>query len=292
MKNKITQVIFAFSLLVGCNAISQNETNNWYFGLAAGLNFGTIPPTILTNNVSMSTVEGCSSASDANGNLLFYTDGVTVLNKNHVVMANGNGLFGGSSSAQGALVVKQPGNSNIYYIFTQDYQNQNNHGMRYSIVDMNLSAGAGSVTVKNDSLHAPSTEKLTAVKHCNGVDVWVMSHDWLSANFRAYLLTASGVNTVAVISAIGPVHQGGNLNTAAMGGMKFSPDGRRLAVAYPGATYSNIELYDFDNLSGVVSNSLLLTGNFFSPYSCEFSPDGTKVYATGHVGTMLAQWNG
>ena len=66
------------------------QGNNWYFGAYAGLTFNTNPPTALTNG-SLLSEEGCATMSDAQGNLLFYTDGQTVYNKNHLAMPNGTG---------------------------------------------------------------------------------------------------------------------------------------------------------------------------------------------------------
>src|SRR5688572_14026134 len=173
-------------LVLCCNVLySQNETKKWYFGAQAGLDFMG-PPTILTNGM-MSPWEGCASIADAAGALLFYTDGITVWNKTHAVMANGNGLMGNSSTTQSGVIVKRPGSTTIYYVFTADAQGAPN-GLRYSIVDMSLAAGNGSVTVKNTLLFTPTTERITAVRHCNGVDVWIVTHDWNSANFSTYLL--------------------------------------------------------------------------------------------------------
>jgi len=61
-------ILFVFVLFC-FNSQSQNETNNWYFGANAGLNFSTITPTILTNGMLI-TAEGCSSISDAFGAFL------------------------------------------------------------------------------------------------------------------------------------------------------------------------------------------------------------------------------
>lgn len=283
--------LLAGFLLATGGLFAQNETNRWYFGAYAGLNFNTNPPTTLTNS-GMYVDEGCTSASDANGNLLFYGSASAVFNQQHSAMANGMGLSGHNSSSQGALAVKQPGNSNIYYYFTLDAQNMNGLGLSYSIINMSLAAGMGSVTTKNVPLYTPSTEKLTAVKHCNGVDVWIMSHDWNSDAFRAYLLTAAGINPTPVVTTIGQVHSGGPTNNSmAMGCMKFSPSGHKLAVSIPGpGNYANVELYDFDRATGIVSNQLILVGNMFQPYGCEFSHDGSRLYAGGWY-TPLYQWD-
>ena len=219
-------LIGLFALIIS-NANAQAEFSKWYFGQNAGLDFASSPPTVLTNGM-MATGEGCATISDVNGNLLFYTDGVTVYDNTHSVMANGTGLFGHSSSTQSALIVKQPGNINIYYIFTVT-QVGGFQGANYSIVDMNLAAGLGSVMVKNSTLYVPSCEKQVAVRHCNSKDVWIVSHEYNSNKFRSYLLTSAGLNTVAVVTAIGETITGNG--AATLGQMKISPDGKKLAIA-------------------------------------------------------------
>src|SRR5688572_759904 len=114
------KILWTFLSLFFCiHLFSQNEGRFWYFGNYAGLDFSTSPPTVLTNG-AVSTSEGCTSISDAPGNLVLYTNGINVIDANHGNMANGFGLNGHQSTTQAALVVKQPGNSSIYYIFTQD----------------------------------------------------------------------------------------------------------------------------------------------------------------------------
>ena len=274
-----------FSIVQPLKAQFNNkETNIWYFGNFAGLDFNTSPPTILTNG-AMSTIEGCATISDANGSLLFYTDGIKVFNASHTVMPNGNGLMGNSSSSQSAIIAKQPGASSIYYIFTNS--GPYGGGMGYSIVDMSLASGQGSVTTKNFTLQTSSTEKLTSVKHCNGTDVWIIMHKWNSDEFCSYLLTSAGLNSVAVTSTIGTIHTGGS---SFAGCMKTSPNGKKLGVAI--FNIGNFELFDFNNTTGVISNSLVLTTGITSAYGCEFSPDGTKFYgSSGYAPGSLYQWD-
>lgn len=98
-------------------SFAQGEANWWYFGYNtgyAGLDFNGGSPVAVTNG-QLSTYEGCASISDAAGNLLFYTDGIKVWNKNHVQMPNGFGLMGATSSTQAALIVQRPGSAAIYY---------------------------------------------------------------------------------------------------------------------------------------------------------------------------------
>lgn len=277
-------VSFFFILFFQYGIYSQNQAKKWYFGNNVGLDFMTSPPTVIVGS-QMSTSEGCSSIADNNGNLLFYTDGLTVWNKNNLVMANGNGLMGNQSSTQCGVIVKQPGNTNMYFVFTVDDMAGPN-GLRYSTIDMNLAAGDGSVVAKNVLIQSPSCEKITAVRHCNGVDYWIVSHDYNSSTFRANLLNSTGVSATPVLSSIGTVH---NTGIMTVGYMKASPSGKKLAVAIANSTVG-FELYDFDNSTGVVSNSLALV-NHNASYGVEFSPDGTKLYGALWGGPTLYQWD-
>jgi hypothetical protein len=283
---KIRLCVF-FAVLTCQSAFSQMENYVWYFGSFSGIDFSTSPATYLTNGM-LWNLEGGGTISDGSGNLLFYTDGMTVYNKNHAFMANGTGLNGNYSTTQSGVIVKQPGNTNIYYVFTVDEWGYTD-GLEYSIVDMSLAAGLGSVTVKNATLQTPSCEKLSAVRHCNGVDAWIVSHDYGSDNFRTFLLTSAGLSLTPVVSAVG--FNASGIPQYTQGQMKVSPNGRKLAIAYaysygPGA----IELCDFDPATGVVSNPLQLS-NGGDAYGCEFSPDGTRLYAGRYMSTQLHQWN-
>jgi hypothetical protein len=117
-KSQLTIIFFLLLLQV-----SAQQNNIWYFGSYAGISFnrvkqGTIPYAL--NNSAMLTSEACASICDANGNLLFYTNGQTIYNRNHTVMVNGDGLNGHTSAFQGALIVPQPGSDSLFYVFKND----------------------------------------------------------------------------------------------------------------------------------------------------------------------------
>ncbi len=285
-------VLLLSSLLVFClTATPQGQANWWYFGQNAGLNFNTTPPTP-TPGGQINTIEGVASMSTAGGQLMFYTDGMRVWNRNHVVMPNGNGLMGSTSTSQSGVVVQRPGSANLFFIFTADAQAGPN-GFRWSEVDMNLAAGFGDVNAnKNILLYSPTTERICAVRHCNNVDVWVVTHHWGTNEFRAFLVTAAGVNPVPVISAIGPVHNGSNTST--IGYLKVSPDGSKMAMAirytFAGGQPGWCELYDFNNATGNLSN-LVNLGNHSYAYGCEFSPDNRILYTTASQPGTVYQYN-
>ena len=159
--------------LLQTTALSQREGNIWFFGRYAGLDFNSGVPVPISGKLN--TTEGCASVCDYGGNLLFYTDGTKVWDRNHQQMPNGENLAGHSSATQSAIVVPMPGDFSKYYIFTVDPFERNQYGFRYSIVDMTLNNGFGDIndTDKNIELLSESTEKVTSVKHKNGMDYWV-----------------------------------------------------------------------------------------------------------------------
>src|ERR1051326_8074473 len=102
-----SKLFFSFFLFLTANSFSQKQTNSWHFGTLAGIDFNSGSPVAINASV-LNTNEGCSSACDASGILLFYTDGVTVWDKTNTQMPNGNNLDGDASSTQSALVVPVP----------------------------------------------------------------------------------------------------------------------------------------------------------------------------------------
>jgi gliding motility-associated-like protein len=281
--------VLIFLFLVG--NINAQQYDIVYFGDKAGLNFSTNPPAVLTNS-QMIAPEGCSTISDGNGNLLFYTNGQTVWNKNHTIMSNGTGLSGGASSME-TLILPKPGSTTLYYIFTVD-EVGGSGGLRYSLVDMTLAGGNGGVVAssKNVLIRTPTTEKITAIKRCDG-NFWVLSHGWNSNAFYADLLDASGFSST-VTSNVGTVHQNGtgpNGNGVnAVGRMVFSEQGDRIGLAI--RNMNVFEVYDFDKNTGVVSNPIALSSpSYNTAYGVAFSPDGSKLYGTVIASASLYQFD-
>ena len=259
-------------------ATAQKEAAIWYFGNNAGLDFNSGSPVILEDG-ALSTVEGCATFADAEGNLLFYTDGRTVWNRDHGIMPNGTELMGHSSSTQSGIIIPAPGNTDRYYIFTSYFQVQG--GLHYSEVDMNENLGMGGVTRKNIELRNPVAEKLTAVQHNNGRDVWVIAHDWGNDAYLAYLVTEAGVNPTPVVSNVGfslEFATEGNDVFKSRGYLKTSPDGTKLAVSH---AFVGAEILDFDTTTGKVSSPLILMQSLTSDfYGVEFSPYGNFLYVS------------
>lgn len=296
---------------------AQREAGIWYFGIEAGIDFNSGSPVPLTNG-KLITKEGCSTISDKDGKLLFYTDGSTVWNAKHNIMPNGTGLFGHLSSTQSAIIVPNPSNPSIYYVFTVDQPSVENtdsdptndiddginNGLNYSEINMNLQGGLGDVNPLKKNIHLltytpnitgesafKSSEKITAVQHADGNSFWVLAH--FINKFYAFKVGNSGVKKDPIISTSElEVPIGGYLPNA-IGYFKSSPNGKKLAIAHLSVRNTNelgprdevvrntgkVLLYDFNNETGVVSNQVgLLTGT--NPYGIEFSSKSKKLYTT------------
>lgn len=274
-------------LFFGINCFAQGEANFWYFGSKAGLDFNSGAPVVKTDG-QLQTFEGNATISDASGQLLFYTDGITVYNKNHTVMLNGTGLWGDPSSTQSATIVPKPGSITEFYIFTIDAEAKP-HGLSYSIVDMSLAGGLGAVTTRNVFVKAPMCEKISIVKNADKTGFWVLTHLWNTNTFEARLLTSAGLSA-PVTTNIGDIITTTNFVTPgvqnvenSLGYMKFSPDGTKVAVCNYGDQATNqgsLQLFNFNNVSGTLSNAQTLMSNQYGLYGLEFSPNGKVLYAT------------
>ena len=264
--------IFTILQTSTCNGISKNYANHWYFGNQAALRFDANGPVALTNS-AMSQTEGVATISDANGNLLFYTNGITIYNKNHQIMANGTGLTSHSSNTQAAFIVPFPSNPDKYFVVTPD-------PYYYSIVDMTLDNGNGAIEAnsKNVLITNERSEKVAGLFTSNQRDIWLITYGQSQKRFNVYKITSSGISATPVIS---------EFTTASgyYGYMKISPDGTKIAMANFNQSF---HLYDFNANTGIVSNQRII--NFspniggFGSYGIEFSPNSNLVYLADHRG--------
>jgi gliding motility-associated-like protein len=267
---------------------SQKQGEIWYFGEKAGIDFRSGTATPLTDQSVMTAVKASAVISDSTGNLLFFTNGSKVWDRNFDLMPNATGLSGDIGATQPCIIVPWPGDSAWYYIFTVDILKftdsvtYTTRGLTCTAINMNLRGGLGDAmsNILNTPLLSPVCQKITAVKHKNGKYFWVIVHAWDSDQFYAYLVTEGGIGN-PVVSSAGSIHGGhrSDVNNS-LGYMKASPDGKKIALAI--TQKKVIEVFDFNNETGEITNSQSYTttkpgGN---PYGVEFSPDGNMLYAT------------
>ncbi len=296
---KLTKLRLSSLLILICIFLATpysgiSQFDQWYFGQYAGIDFSSGSPVATVG--SLYTNEGSASISDDQGNLLFYTDGITVYNSVHAPMSGslasspGGALGGDPSATQSGVIVPKPMSTTEYYIFTVD-ANTGAYGLRHSKVDMSLNGGLGDLVLgeKNIPLINPSAEKITAVQHANNIDYWVISHKWANNQYVAYLVTSAGVSATPVISPVGAVMTG--TSAAARGYLKASPWGNYVVSAIEGL--DKFELFNFDNSNGVLTyiGSTPVSQNYNDAYGVEFSANENYLYGSQRWGDGIYQWD-
>jgi gliding motility-associated-like protein len=276
-------------LIFSLQTFSQGEANMWFFGVNAGLNFNTNPVTsILGLSLGHISTEGCATISDSNGNLLFYTNGVNVRNKNHQIMMNGNSMAGSNDSTQSSAIIPYPGTYNSetncydkYFLVTLNaYNLPNGNGVSYSEIDMTMDNGLGAVT-QNKNIHlfgTRTTEKVCVVPHSNGCDYWVIFQVANSSDFYSYHISNNGFNTEPIISTTTV------FATPGSGQLKASPNNKLLSCCVMSGNSPGLYVFNFDNNTGLVTEKFADTtiadigGTSFSPNSKVLYGSNDKIY--------------
>lgn len=276
-----------------------------------GVNFNTTPLSQIDAAGTYGAYTGINSIStasvaDKNGNLLFYTNGNIVWDKNNNVMENGwgindNGSYpyylrqGGigttesSMSFDGVVIAPMPGYASKYYIFCimDTLMEDAFYGgyfapgawegkLRYTVVDMAANNGLGRVDMdRRGIVMADSMSGNLQIVTGEDCNYWLVGN-FMMGGFRSYNITSSGIDTHAVVSIVTPPLQPYCYE------LNVSPDGRKLAEAFD----AEVELCHFDPGTGIVSDyspSPVLIGSQYA-YSIAFSPDNSKLYVGGIIG--------
>jgi hypothetical protein len=297
-------IYFVWLTLLASNAYSQKRDNVWMLGTQlsgnnVGLEFFNSDINIMSSFHALTFFITDASICDTAGNLLFYTNGTYIANKNHDTLYNSKdfnpgyltdvyyeGL--GLGMPQGAIVLPVPQSSTNYivvYMSGEEIESPSGSDyvtgleLRYSEIDMALDGGLGGISIdkKKEVLVTDTMTygQLTACKHANGRDWWIISHKYYSNKYYKFLLTPEGI--------LGPYsqHIGSEYRIGYFGKNVFSPDGSKLA--HVGQT-DTLDLFNFDRCTGELSNNISFRiPDSIQCNSCEFSASGRFLY----VATLL-----
>ncbi len=270
-----------FTLIISyCSA--QKEDYIWL----GGYNYENLPPDTLIiegyridfnkklfhieNNVNLAfgILGNNASISDAEGNLLFYTNGCAVMNKDYQIMPNGDSINGGEwfdklwkhcsqgyPGTQDVLILPDPGNENGYYLLHKPNILNTGPGgtylnLNYSYINMSLDNGKGDVTIKNKTFDTNSllSQYLSAIKHENKRDWWLIQPVINDSSYLTFIIHENGINEKLRQNT----HQYFDRSrSSASGTARFSPDGTKYAIYN---YYDQLHVYDFDRSTGIISN--------------------------------------
>ena len=310
----------------------SKRNNNWVTG------FGPSVKMSINYNPSYQAFSSiynthCSSTiSDTLGDYQFYCTGFYVMDKLGEIMQDGaqvncpygtelSNYYGGSSLfTQTSIILPKKGNT--YYVFSTGMSDSSaniylNHidtkfdVLNYSIVDMDSNAGKGKVTAKNKILmdHQEYANcALTAVKHGNGKDWWLVKADCINNRYQLFLVEEDTI--------LGPYYQY-RTDTADSycyfwGQLYFSHDGSKMVSGVYGNRYNTssnpnpfptgygyqdissgdtylpnrVDLYEFDRCNGTLTykNHYMVPLDTFSYPNYDiknglcFSPNDSLLY--------------
>jgi gliding motility-associated-like protein len=272
--------IFFFSIIT-TSAQESKRNNNWYVGFSPVVNFdfnNQILQIDTTQNLTGLTF-GASCISDTNGNALFFCNGFYMYDKNATPLEYPNGNFDSINCPLGTkfrdyyhgdgffnqMSIILPKKDNQYYVFTSGMSDVAYDDWKvaqtdfrfdvlsYHIVDMDANAGAGKVVSKNNILMKDarlSHNRMTAVRHANGRDWWLIKPHRNLQTFYIFRLTPDSI--------LGPTTQSFPFYLDSIprqfdmyglqGQCAFSPDGNWFASTE--ATQYGSVVYRFDRCSG------------------------------------------
>ena len=287
--------IILILLFMYCNSsvFSQGRNNLFMFGYnqngntPSDMNFQSGVPIVSSAVRPMNLNLSFANITDSLGNLLFYTNGIYIADASNNKMMNGGGLNPsgittscsqiGLRLSQADMIIPKPASSNIYYLFhcTWDDGFSSIDAARYfylTTIDMNGNGGLGEVINKNFILKTDTFTggTITACKHANGRDWWVVVPGYPHPCYYVFLVTP---DTILFSSK-----QTIGVRTISWGQMCFSKGGTKFC-SYDATT--DIEIFDFDRCTGTFSNPLFIPVNDGqNGFGCAFSSDATKFYAS------------
>lgn len=329
-------LLLSFVIMVSSFPAEAQREQIWAFNIREGLDFNNpdangFPSSIATSNGDypwltpgqfFSTFPRAgATVCDGSGNLLFYTEGSNIWDRQGAVMPNGKDITGLEStnnnyynipngpvvaSLGGAVIVPMIDSFDKYFVFSVSAtqwlsqglvgQEANAGKLFYTVVDMGRNGGMGDVDLSQKAVLLDSmlADRMVAVRgeDCN---IWLLVSDRNETLFKAYEITGEGINPNPVISNVGFTGMAPAFYPTMWGYIKISPNRRKLArtqfstyyIGFNQYCVGGIDVFDFDPATGVVSNRLMLDGNYTNPLthikaygSAEFSPDNSKVYGT------------
>jgi len=292
-------LIFFILTLFGSQLLAQKHDYVWQLGDSADnpqdslwgrtvidFNHSLSRPRIKYNGFpTMGFQLNNSAISDKDGNFLFTYNGYKIESHSGFFMKNGYAvgplMHDNDLLLQGSIILPIPGDTNKYVLLYGSPELDVNLGMAvsydlfYSNIDMNKDGGWGEVIEKNSTLVHDTLGfgGITAVKHANGLDWWILVPRYQDGKFYKILLSSSGLK-IDTINQYTSFKNNGFLH------VYFSPNGNKYAKLND---ISNIDgevlsIYDFDRCTGQLGNPTTIHEYNEGAGGIAFSPDSKLLY--------------
>jgi WD40 repeat protein len=333
MKTFITSLLLLTSYVLLAQTVFQREKRDYTWRIGVQPIGDVIEPSIPVEDTKLSFVgdsvylsyilsstwlmENNAMMCDTAGNLLFYTNGLWVVDSTEQLMPHGDTLnsdfysllydtlnneyyFNYSSEdwmIQGSLALPDPGNPERYYLLHSRWYyfdslpgsqvNEVGRWIYYSVIDMTEHGGLGDIIEKRTLLVEDTmsgfTPRLKACRHANGRDWWIPVGMYPN-KYNMYLLDPTGFHLVNEQTFDYNEYYGNGQAVFSADGTKYA----RFAADSTAIESMVIRLFDFDRCSGQLSQNKLI----YLPYSdfntegsfigLSFSPNGRFLYLNSY----------
>ena len=317
MKSHIIFIILVSCSLPGALVAQPNKDSKrdqvWIFGTDSSiqpgvdgvlLDFSTSPPSVSYQSKPIEMYLTDASICDTAGNLILYTNGLEIANKKHKILANSSGFYSGDllkglglAMCQGILLLPVPGSDSLYVVIHPLVKASNDifatkcSPIQYTLIDMSQSNSEGAAILLNQVITSDTFDNgmLTACRHANGRDWWVLLPKLASNIYYRLLLDPTGLH-VDGKQTIGPVWG----QVAGLGQSVFAPDGTHYARtrAYQYFDPDTMSVYDFDRCTGLLSNPHLMahpTDSILAGAALAISPNSRYLYKS--LGVYVWQYD-
>jgi hypothetical protein len=276
-------------------AIAQSHDAHWIFGDGYHIEFVEEGPLVHPFIEGYYAFEGASCISNKSGNLLFYCNTQQVWNRAFELLENGDSINSriyseGSSITNGSIFLPFPGDTldRFYTLFVID---EISHQLFYSVIDSWLAIGLGGIDSNHkNSLVFPRSvgEKLSAIKHANGRDWWILGNAGypLSDTLFIHLFQNSGITKSYYYPSV--------LSSSYIGEMAVTMNGDYFAyVSQQETGPSYVCLYDFDRCSGQIHfiDTVSAKSGTNEFYGLEFANNSKILYVSTERNHSLFQFD-
>lgn len=229
-----------------------------------------------------------SNISSSEGQLLFYTNGWTLLDRNGLVVTGadslsptpyslGDLLYGGNNFPQNSLFIQHDSDSSLYtMVHTTMYDSDISRGpltvwrSKFKVnADSSIAVIEKNIEIINDTIEPIG---ISACKHANGRDWWVMIKNQFTTKSHLLLFTPDTLIFNMIETPGSALYDDGACKV-------FSPDGKYYATYASHA--GGVRIYQFDRCAGNLNLMSIIPDpdNAGSAgFGLSFSPTGRFLY--------------
>jgi PKD repeat protein len=275
--------LFILAFTTTCTLNAQHQGSYWVLpnDMPSGLDFRKGGDSIFAH--APFSVFGSNDLSDGNrydnvndtlGNLCFYADHGIIRNRETTRIKD---LYAWpwTFDMKSFIMLPDPYQDSIYWEFAGGVS------IGFRRVSMVRDSGRGDLTQKPRYLYNPKTLGMSAIKHANGKDIWLVAKEWKTDGYMAFLLGANGLDTIPVMS------YSGNSSSYSETFIRVRPDMNQTACSYG----QYVEFMKFDRSTGKFINDYGLYLNSQPPYGMDYSSDGTKFYIVENGGAKIYHYD-